>query len=102
MACVLKNHGVILPGEQTMILASTYLARYVPDEQPPGTVPGIWTTDIKAAQRFKDAGEALEFWRQVDKKVPVRSDGKPNRPLTMFTVEIVTVDDEASHQAAGS
>lgn len=32
--------------------------------------------------------ELMMLWRSVDPRDPVRSDGKPNRPLTAFTVEI--------------
>lgn len=32
--------------------------------------------------------EMFELWRLVDPRDPVRPDGKPNRPLTAFTVEM--------------
>ena len=37
--------------------------------------------------------EAFELWRAVDPRVPVRPDGKPNRPLTAFTVEVCSPED---------
>lgn len=43
------------------------------------------TPNITDALIFPTAYEALEFWRQ---QVGLRPDGKPNRPLTAFTVEI--------------
>lgn len=49
---------------------------------------GEFTTDRAEAKEFKDAGEALEFWRTVSKVRPQRPDGKPNRPLTVLTVEV--------------
>ena len=50
------------------------------------------TFDLAEALRFPTAGEALLCWRQVPNAKPVRSDGRPNRPLTAFTVEIVPVE----------
>lgn len=49
---------------------------------------------IREAKLFNDSIEALNCWRQVSKTHPVRPDGKPNRPLTAYTVELVTVGDE--------
>lgn len=40
------------------------------------------------ARRFDDGGAALEAWRTVSTVSPTRPDGKPNRPLTAFTVSI--------------
>ncbi len=45
----------------------------------------ITTDDPAKARRFADAGEALEFWRM---SYGIRPDGKPNRPLTAYTVEV--------------
>lgn len=41
------------------------------------------------AMRFADAGEALAYWQRTSKVRPLRPDGKPNRPLTAYTVEVV-------------
>lgn len=46
------------------------------------------TTDPLEAKMFADATEATAEWRLVSHVRPVRRDGKPNRPLTAFTVEI--------------
>ena len=32
--------------------------------------------------------EAMDLWGAVDPRTPIRPDGRPNRPLTAFTVEI--------------
>ena len=40
------------------------------------------------ALQFPSVVEAMEFWRQVEPRQPIRPDGKPNRPLTTFTVEV--------------
>ena len=41
------------------------------------------------AKIFIDAGEAAEYYRQVCPNYPTLMDGKPNRPLTSWRVEIV-------------
>lgn len=46
------------------------------------------TTDESQAMKFEDNTEAIEFWRRQSTVRPLRADGKPNRPLTTFTVEI--------------
>jgi hypothetical protein len=46
------------------------------------------TTDPLQAKMYADAKEATAEWRAVSHVRPVRPDGKPNRPLTAFTVEI--------------
>jgi hypothetical protein len=50
-----------------------------------------WTGDIASALQFTDVGDALEFWRQPSRARPVRPDGRPNRPLTAYTVALVPV-----------
>jgi len=50
-----------------------------------------FTTDPREAIRFASASLAMEAWRTQSKRVPLRDDGKPNRPLTAYTVEIEQV-----------
>jgi hypothetical protein len=47
------------------------------------------TPDKGRARRFTDAVAAAEYWRQ---SAGIRPDGKPNRPLTAWTVEIIPAD----------
>lgn len=47
------------------------------------------TTNPDEAMRFDTANEALALWRTPSRVVPTRTDGKPNRPLTAFSIEIV-------------
>jgi hypothetical protein len=61
-------------------------------EYDPRTGFSVWTRHKEKAKKFLDAPEAFELWRSVLEKEPVRAhDGKPNRPLTAFTI---TVEDE--------
>jgi hypothetical protein len=43
------------------------------------------TPDIAKAKQFEGAGAARAYWQQQH---GVRADGRPNRPLTAWTVEI--------------
>jgi hypothetical protein len=45
------------------------------------------------AKRFKTRDDAWYLWRRVDTRQPVRADGKPNRPLTAWTVSITQVEE---------
>lgn len=56
-----------------------------------GRGKGVFTPDMAAAMLFENAGEAMTFWRTQSTVRPLRPDGKPNRPLTAYTVEIVTL-----------
>lgn len=47
-----------------------------------------FTDDPARALRFPDAGAALRFWRAQSTVVPLRPDGRPNRPLTAFTCDV--------------
>lgn len=47
------------------------------------------TTLVRSeALTFPSQREAFEFWRQRSTRRPLRPDGRPNRPLTAFTIEI--------------
>ena len=50
---------------------------------------GTLTPDISKAMKFPDQREAFRFWTRQPKCRPKREDGKPNRPLTSTTVEII-------------
>lgn len=52
----------------------------------------VLTPSPREALSFPNARAALEFWRQTSTVRPVRDDGKPNRPLTAYTVSIVTAE----------
>jgi hypothetical protein len=46
------------------------------------------TPNIHEALEFDDAVAAMQAWREQSTVQPLRLDGKPNRPLTAFTVQI--------------
>lgn len=45
-----------------------------------------WTADKSEALVFGSFIEAFEAWRAVPASRPLRPDGKPNRPLTAFSI----------------
>jgi hypothetical protein len=46
----------------------------------------IWTRDPAQAMTFAAGEAAVTCYRAVPLSCPLRADGKPNCPLTMFTV----------------
>lgn len=78
-------------------VAGQYLTYFDPNAHEPErlypTGEVRFTHSARRALRFATLEEALTFWRQPSTVVPVRPDGAPNRPLTAFTVEIVSIDD---------
>lgn len=51
-----------------------------------------WTDDVRKAIRFKSFEAAMACWQQTSKTVPLRTDGRPNRPLTAYSVTVQEVD----------
>lgn len=47
------------------------------------------TADLDRALRFPSGAAALGTWRLQSTVRPERRDGKPNRPMTAYTVEIL-------------
>ena len=71
--------------------AGRYLCAYDPEAV--GGLGSIKTTGKEAeALRFPTLQEALETWKRSSRTRPWRSDGKPNRPLTAYTVTFKKVD----------
>ena len=65
-----------------------FLAAFDLDTQPGGSF--LFTMDPKAAMQFEGLTGVLTAWRTVSTKWPVRpNDGKPNRPMTIFSIEPV-------------
>lgn len=85
-----------------------YLESYDPDYQAPESerirmglpewVVGLatWTTNPDKAMTFESMAEGMELWRKQSTVQPLRGDGKPNRPLSAHTVQIVTMKEAAN------
>jgi hypothetical protein len=41
---------------------------------------------------FEDHAAAMEVWTRQSRVRPLRPDGKPNRPLTAYTISIEPLD----------
>jgi len=67
---------------------NSYLAVYNFEDCPPSECNLYTVADKRYAKKFRDAWDAMQEWRRVDPRAPVRSDGKPNRPLTVFTISV--------------
>lgn len=67
-----------------------YLASYDADSDG-GRGRCTVTLNPAEAMSFENMTQAMEVWRTQSKVRPLREDGKPNRPLTAFTVELVQV-----------
>jgi hypothetical protein len=68
----------------------TYLREF-DHEAHNGRGEGTFTHDIDLALRFPSVGEAMQFWNKQSEVRPLRPDGKPNKPLSATTIEIVSV-----------
>jgi hypothetical protein len=69
------------------MLGDTYVFDYTPDLESNGLGFLTVTHHLSRAKRFSNVEEALAFYRQQSVRCPLRGDGKPNRPLTAYTVE---------------
>ncbi len=89
---VIKVHGLI-SGDPTGF-DGQYVVEYDPGRNGIEPLSGqemlchlVTTPDVDKATKF-DGPDAFELWRKPDPRRPLRPDGRPNRPLTAFTVEI--------------
>lgn len=46
----------------------------------------VLTNDVTEAYVYETSADALEDWKRVSETHPTREDGKPNRPMTAFSV----------------
>lgn len=65
--------------------AGQYLAHFDPDEFD-GFGCARWTSLKEEAKPFPDFMAALEEWKRQGTVRPWRDDGKPNRPLSAYTI----------------
>jgi hypothetical protein len=86
MTVVIRLVGLALGGPTG--LEGTYLQSYTADGHG-GRGHVVGTRDISEAKRYQTAIEAMEEWRRVSRSHPIRGDGKPNRPLSAYTIEVV-------------
>lgn len=65
-----------------------FLKRFDPEAHD-GLGEAEWTPDRAAAMRFPDATAAMRLWNTQSQTRPLRGDGRPNKPLTAYTVQLI-------------
>ena len=76
-----------------------YLVEYDPEQD--GVDPNgdpmhahvVCSPNIAEAKRYLGVRAVHAEWSRVSQRAPFRADGRPNRPLTAFTCEVVPVLD---------
>lgn len=71
-----------------------YLKTFDPDYVPDNAawkLTGItgratFTADVSEAMRFDTLEDAMRCWQQQSTRQPLRGDGRPNKPLTAYTI----------------
>lgn len=52
-----------------------------------------WTADLAKAKRFATFADAMECWKAQSLVRPLRPDGRPNRPMTAYSVTPERIDE---------
>ena len=52
-----------------------------------------WTKDLAKAKRFASFADAMECWKAQSSVRPFRDDGRPNRPMTAYSVTPERIDE---------
>jgi len=79
-----------------------YVKEYDPDREGVDNVTGepmlchlVTTSDPRDALLVSDVTELHKIWAKPSRRWPTRPDGRPNRPLSAFTVTMEMVDQDA-------
>jgi hypothetical protein len=83
------SEGVASHAQDTQATKGKYLKSFDPEANG-GEGAVTWTADIAEAKRFADMSDALAFWRLGSKVKPHRADGRPNQPLTAYSISFAT------------
>lgn len=86
MPYVIQIHGLV--NGQPSRFDEEFFVSIDFDRCAPGECNLITSLDPAKARHFDDVLAAREAWMTVDPRYPVRDDGRPNRPLTAFSVLI--------------
>ena len=70
-----------------------YLETYDPEAHE-GRGFAQFTSDLAKAMKFDTHAQAFDLWKSTPRSRPTRPDGKPNRPLTAFTINFEEVHDQ--------
>jgi hypothetical protein len=69
------------------VASGAYVQDYTPDGND-GQGDLVLTARRELAKTYDDPMAAIEDWKATSTTHPVRDDGKPNRPLTAFTITV--------------
>lgn len=81
--------GLATSGVESLFEGRPVWLQWFDPEANEGVGQAQLTILLDQAQRFESFTDAMNTWRSRSKARPDRDDGKPNRPLTAFHVEIV-------------
>lgn len=70
-----------------------YLSHYDPDHNT-GLGKVKTTKSIEEAHKFESAIDAMNEWKRQSTVRPYRLDGKPNRPLTAWSIAVERVNEQ--------
>jgi len=84
--------ALAIAGATGTIVRGSYLEWSDPDARG-GRGDDRWTTDLAKAKKFATFMDAMECWKAQSSVVPFRPDGKPNRPMTAYSVSPEKIDD---------
>lgn len=80
-------------GRRFKVPEGEFLVSYDPEAHD-GQGYAEWSHDKTRALRFDSTLEAMALYMSVPSNRPVRLDGKPNRPLVVFSVEVAPDGEE--------
>lgn len=88
-----RNKILVILGMAGTVMSGQHLEpgeHYVKDWEvdAPDGAGLVLTQEITEAKVYRGVREAFLAWRAVPARHPTRFDGRPNRPLTTFTIEI--------------
>ena len=85
MAAIIRIVG--LATSETTSADGMYVTEYTPDGND-GQGMLTLTPHRHAAKRYSSKADAMAQWMAVSRTHPTRPDGKPNRPMSAFSVEV--------------
>lgn len=80
-------------GSLTQPRLNAWLKAYQPHGHG-GRGHATFTRNRADAKQYASPTEAWGDWKTVSRTHPTRADGKPNRPLSAFTIEVLPDDQE--------
>lgn len=82
--------ALTLASAEGAVVVGKYLERSDPNARR-GMGDDRWTDSAEKAKRFPTFEAAMACWQAVSLVRPFRPDGKPNRPLTAYSVTVEEV-----------